>query len=617
MALYPINVQGYLQTNHYSPTSSEVGLRSYHRKGESFYEVRQPMRLLSSKSLFTQKLFPFKGSTLLRRSVTGLILAMFVLLMATSTAKGATIIYVDASAIGADTGLNWADAFPSLQDALAAAVDGDQIWVAAGVYYPDEGVGMTNDDRLATFALFNGLAVYGGFAGGETSLSQRDWETNVTVLSGDIEQNDTTDPNGVVTDVANIAGSNAYHVVTGGGTDSSAVLDGFTITAGQANGSGWPDGNGGGMFNNNSSPALTNVSFSGNQSGNDGGGIANYNSNPILTNLIFTSNVATYGGGMSNYYSSPTLTDVSFSGNQANSGGGMSNNNSNPILTNVNFSGNQATYGGGMINGNSSPTLTDGRFTGNQATSLGGGMYNSSSSPTLTNVSFSGNQANDGGGMHNNTSSPTLTNVSFSGNQANNLGGGMVNSDSSSPTLTNVSFTGNQADFGGGMFNGASNPTLTNLSLSGNQASTRGGGMYNGFSSPTLTNTILWNNQAGSSGYQIYNNSSNPVIAYSDIQGSGGSTSWDTALGTDGGNNIDADPLFVTPVDPATAPTTAGDLHLQYGSQAVDAGDNGVCPATDLDGNLRPIDGDLDGSAVCDMGAYEKLISLFLPLILR
>ena len=137
--------------------------------------------------------------------------------LAVSPAEAAGVIYVDASAIGAGTGANWTDAYTKLQDALAAASSGDQIWVAAGVYYPDEGGGMTNDDRTATFTMINGVELYGGFAGTETSPGQRDWKANVTVLSGDLEQNDTTDPNGVVTDAANIAGSNAYHVVTGGG----------------------------------------------------------------------------------------------------------------------------------------------------------------------------------------------------------------------------------------------------------------------------------------------------------------------------------------------------------------------------------------------------------------
>jgi len=430
-------------------------------------------------------------------------------------AEAAGTIYVDTSAGGSGTGTSWLNAFTKLQDALAAAASGDQIWVAAGVYYPDEGGGMTNNDRAATFTMMNGLEVYGGFAGTETSLGERDWVANVTALSGDLEQNDTTDPNGVVTDVANIAGSNAYHVVTGGGTSSSAVLAGFSITAGQANDS-WPDAFGGGMYNNNSNPTLTHVIFSGNGAQDLGGGMYNNNSHPTLTHVTFSNNRA------------------------VNAGGGMFNDNSSPVLMMI-FNGNQVTYeGGGMSNLNTSPALTNVSFTGNQASNSGGGMYNNISNPTLTNVSFSGNYAAYDGGMRNETRNPTLT------------------------------------------------------------------------------NTILWNNQAGSSGHQIFNSSSTPVITYSDIQDSGGSGSgWDIALGTDGGGNLDADPFFVTAVDPASAPTTAGDLHLQTGSPAMDAGKNGDCPATDLDGVLRQIDGDLDGNAQCDMGAYEKLIDLFLPLILQ
>ena len=69
-------------------------------------------------------------------------------------------------------------------------------------------------------------------------------------------------------------------------------------------------------------------------------------------------------------------------------------------------------------------------------------------------------------------------------------------------------------------------------------------------------------------------------------------------------------------IDPGAAPTILGDLHLRAGSPVVDTGDNGPCLSSDLDSNKRPIDGVGDGSAVCDMGAYDKLIKLFLPLIM-
>ena len=157
---------------------------------------------------------------------------------------------------------------------------------------------------------------------------------------------------------------------------------------------------------------------------------------------------------------------------------------------------------------------------------------------------------------------------------------------------------------------------LTNVSFSGNQADL-GGGMSNHSSEGVMVNIIMWNNGGGS----IYNIASsltitivNSIIEYC---GGSGFMTWTTAMGVDGGDNLDVDPLFVTPVDPATAPTTAGNLHLQFSSPGVETGLNAACPATDLDGYTRPIDGDLDGSADCDMGAYEKTIDLFLPLIVR
>ncbi len=147
--------------------------------------------------------------------------------------------------------------------------------------------------------LKNGVEIYGGFAATETMRSQRNYTTNVTVLSGDIDQNDTTDSEGVVTDTANIAGSNAYQVFNNANVNSSVILDGFTITAGKANQS-W-DGyqsRRGGMFNDASSPSLNNVIFRGNYAYRQGGGMFNRNnSNPSLSNVTISNNFSYYGGG--------------------------------------------------------------------------------------------------------------------------------------------------------------------------------------------------------------------------------------------------------------------------------------------------------------------------------
>ncbi len=98
--------------------------------------------------------------------------ALALLLGVLSTAQADDhIIYVDADATGAATGLSWTNAFTTVQDALAVAQPGDEIWVAEGVYYPDEGAGQTNNARASTFQLLDGVALYGGFAGTETGAS--------------------------------------------------------------------------------------------------------------------------------------------------------------------------------------------------------------------------------------------------------------------------------------------------------------------------------------------------------------------------------------------------------------------------------------------------------------
>lgn len=270
---------------------------------------------------------------------------------------------------------SWSNAC-ELRQALSIASPGVQIWAAAGTYNP---LTSNPDPREATFQLKSGVAIYGGFAGTETSLAERDWETNLTILSGDIG-----------TDEVDI--DNSYHVVSGSGVDDTAVLDGFTITGGNANG-GYPANTGGGMYIVNGSPTLTYVTFSSNFAFFGSGMSSNYSS-PTLTNVIFSNNTASSeGGGMSSDYSSPTLTNVTFSDNFAMNGGGMGNYESDPLLTNVTFSTNTAAfYGGGMYNGHSSsPSLINVTFS-NNAAGLGNGIYvDRFSSVDIRNSIFWGN----------------------------------------------------------------------------------------------------------------------------------------------------------------------------------------------------------------------------------
>ncbi|MHC4970688.1 MAG: right-handed parallel beta-helix repeat-containing protein, partial [Planctomycetota bacterium] len=179
----------------------------------------------------------------------------------------------------------------------------------------------------------------------------------------------------------------------------------------------------------------------------------------------------------------------------------------------------------------------------------------------------------------------------------------MANS-SSNPTVTNCTFSGNRTDSsGGGMANSSSNPTVTNCTFSGNRADSSGGGMTNSSSNPTVTNCIFWGDMPN----EIDNSAgSTPLVSYSDVQGSGGSGAWDPSVGTDGGGNIDGDPLFANPA--------GGNLRLLRHSPCTDAGNTPAVPPgvfTDLAGNPRFVD-DASvpdtgvGNPCVDMGAYER-----------
>lgn len=398
--------------------------------------------------------------------------------------------------------------------------------------------------------------------------------------------------------------------------------------------------NGGGVYcASASTPMLINCLISGNSAIN-GGGVHCYYSRPVLSNCTLSGNaatsatyVATYGGGLSSISSRPTLIDCVISGNTATTsvssgtarGGGIYCSSLGPRLINCSIAGNTASrsstysyaHGGGICCFGSSPELSACTISGNTAVTGGGGYCYSQSSPVLTGCSLYGNTASgdSGGGLYCDASNPVLSNSTIYRNTATNGSGGGVYCNASSPALINSTIFGNTASdgSGGGLYcnssspalinstlianaatgparkaggiycTGSSNPTVINCTFTGNTAPSYGGVYCLSSSNPTLTNCVLW----GDTLPEVYAYSSTPVVTYSDVQG-----------GYAGEGNIDVDPGFALP----------DDTHLMPGSPCIDAGTNsppGGLPAQDADGRPRPLDGNGDGQATADMGAYE------------
>ncbi|MBW8040062.1 MAG: hypothetical protein FVQ85_08695 [Planctomycetes bacterium] len=394
------------------------------------------------------------GETSLKACV---LMSIFLLGMVCTAAAGRTI-YVDADANGINDGASWTDSYRYLQDALSAAVSGDEIWVAHGIYKPDANSANPSGtgDRYATFQLVSGVALKGGYAGfGQPDPNVRDFELNESILSGDLDGNDVevNDPCDLLNEPTRA--ENSYHVLNGSGTDPNAILDGFTITGGYANGSDRQNRRGGGMYNTDSSVTILSCAFKWNLSRGWGGGLYNSNSRSKLINCTFIGNSRS---GMYNYESALTLTRCTFRRN----------------LT--------PYYGGGIFNDfGTQITLIECIFRGNNSYKEGGGIFNNYGS--LSSV---------------------LTNCIFVGNHAGSYGGGIFNG-LNELLLTNCTFVGNSAgDEGGGLFI----PPLPSPSVSSSSTA------YYGYS--IITNCIFWDNLPE----QIVDLGSVISVVYSDIQGS-------------------------------------------------------------------------------------------------
>ena len=481
------------------------------------------------------------------------VLAVLVYAVALSSPAWAqNVWYVDVNNAVDGDGSSWASATRDLGMAIEMADRGDEVWVAQGVYVPP------GDGPDATFQLRSGVGVYGGFVGLETRRRDRDPSTYRTTLTGDRRGDD----------LSGAYADNSYHVVTGSGTDRSAVLDGFVVTAGRA-GVGREHAHGAGMLNVNGSPTVRNVVFRDNHAVAAGGGTAN------------------------------------LSGSQ-------------PLFVHCSWIRNQ---GGAMYNDVSAPVVRTSAFIDNVAVDAGGAILSVNDSETVVVASiFEGNVAREsnGGALATIGSRMTVVGSAFRANAAPRGNGGAMLNLESTVSIVNSSFVGNRTGRGsGGAFaNARSEVEVVNSVLIDNEAGAVAGGSINFGSDVDLTNTIVWGNRAHNHPLQLVTwDNSDVAVGASVVQASGGSGIhyWDARLGRDTDGNLERAPRFLRPPSPGpddtwgTADDDFGDLRLGDASPALDAGRNAALDfdldlsfdvLTDQFGQARVQNGQVDIGAV-------------------
>ena len=453
----------------------------------------------------------------------------------------AEILYVKADATGVNNGASWADAFTGLQPAIDASKKDGQVWVAAGTYKPTKEQGGTGE-RFKSFSLKTRVSVYGGFVGTETNLNERNWETNVTICSGDI---------GVVDDSTD----NCYHVFYHTAEmllGNRAVLDGFTVTGGNADGAD-PHCYGGGMYNKQSRPTINNCVFVKNSASNYGGSMYNTDGASVkMYKCTFTNNYSSNcGGGMyNNAGSNSIITKCLLSANiSVAGGGGIYNNNSSPIIDSTTISANTntagGTNGGGVYNsGLSSPQITNSLFNGNYAKGSGGAIYHAAG--YIENCTFLNNTAQSGGGIWTYNDNLLLTNSTFVSNGALSDGGGVwvQTGNNNFCRIINCTFSVN------------------------NTANTEGGGIYFksqvSDSNDVILNCVFWDNYSGSGSNELYTGNNAPVVIKNTVIQGGFSDTM--AIMSD---IISTDPLLDI-LDDNGGPVQT--MALEVGSSALDKG---------------------------------------------
>jgi len=503
-------------------------------------------------------------------------------------------LFVDADATGANDGSSWANAFAELQDGLAAASSGDRIWVAEGTYLPDwdPQSGVHTGSRTASFPARPDVKMFGGFAGFEHTLAERDILGNPTILSGDLNGDDAPGFQN--------RSDNSYHILVNQTKGLEFTADGFTFVGGQADGPTSFDQRGSVIYNSGGRLFVEACRMIECFASDAGGAVYNVTGGMILKQCLFKLNESRNGGAIYNT-SAQSGTDqmgvlgCTLLGNKASGSGGGGN-------------------GGGLANVRGFITVQSSTFDNNRAEGNGGGAYDDSLQGQFiaVNTTFVRNVAGrNGGGYAKRIGGATFQmNVRYVSNKAD-IGGGMALFPGSFPLfLTNGLFAGNSAGTRGGAIDVQSQSPLilTNCTVVANTAPLTGG--LHAQATGGTYNTIFWGNTDDGPDLQASQLvlASGGDVRFTSVEG------WDGTLG--GATNDGSMPLFADPFGPDGMLGTLDDDYRQVsGSPMVDSGANAftqqVGATLDLDLTNRfkddpsTPDTGVGIAPIVDRGAYE------------
>ncbi len=410
-------------------------------------------------------------------------------------ARAGTTLFVDAAAAPGGHGESWILAYRSLQDALAVARESEDVTavhVAQGVYAPDEGEVVITGDRTASFRLISGVSIRGGFAGvNAADPDARDTAKFATVLTGDLGRNDGPGFTG--------NGENSYHVLAVTNAADDAVLDGFVVRGGNADGPA-PDERGGGILIIGGAPAFRDVVFEGNTAF-FGGAMYIENDEAAFESLVFDGNRATFGGAVYADRSRLTMRDTTVRGGTALLGGGAYLAGGAPAFDDCLLTDNNADLDGGAVYAiGADPAFARCELSVNRALFDGGGLYAAAGATVLEACTFVTNFADEGGGARLVGGAPAVIDCVFSLNFARR--GGAMNASGGTAQITRTLFDRNESEAGGGALAEGGAPVFELCDFVRNEAIVAGGFQGTG-GTPTIDRCTFTANEGGQRGGAI------------------------------------------------------------------------------------------------------------------